>query len=83
MCAKPIGVYWQGQLIGSIIRPKVDHYTIYGKWEPVSGSAYEEFLAARSKENEPYVMLGIGDDLPATIQDIGDGEIECKIRPRR
>lgn len=37
---------WKGNLVGQVRDAKIDMFHLYGSWEPVSGTDYEEFLSS-------------------------------------
>jgi hypothetical protein len=81
MVIQPIELYWMGHRIGIIYDPHVDHFDIYGQWQPVQDLIYQQLLEAFTRDGEVSVLIGdIIPELHGTIQDITEDEIAVKIR---
>lgn len=79
---EPIPIYWEEVLIGSIHEPRLDHVTLYGKWQHLPGDHYEKFLSEVQRGEEPWVGIWEGNHMNGTVQMLTETEIEIKIRKR-
>jgi hypothetical protein len=78
-----IAVYWNGEIVGYVVDPQADHVAIYGRWVPVKGETYEDFLRQFESGDDVQVRLGRPDDPGnATIYSAPDDTVEIKLWPK-
>ncbi|WP_163993133.1 hypothetical protein [Pyxidicoccus caerfyrddinensis] len=74
-------VYWRDQLVGVMVNPKVEMFSLYGDWEPAEGAVVAEFLTALEKEEDQEVFLGGRENRKAIVMRPPDTDIEARFYP--
>jgi hypothetical protein len=77
-----IAVFWNREIVGYLVEPNVDNFDLYGRWVPVKGTAYDDFMRQFEFDEDIRVGLGKPDDTDNnTVNSAPDNMIEIKVRP--
>jgi hypothetical protein len=75
-----LALYFEEQLIGSVLDPEVDGFDVYGRWEPSSGQVLDAMMLRLKKVGTVTIRIGDGSTpLVGAVEATPNETIEIKI----